>query len=463
MKSLLAILIVVMLALVITACSEKPMPEQVTIDGVTYRAETKIEKSSQTADVSPFHISPWITITNTNEQTVTVLIKGCPVSLRLYKEPSRSGKPVWDLKEYREGISGKNNCMQDPYEVSLRPHESHEDQESVHAQREILSDSISEGRYYFTVTFELSDQQLELAAGEAKLNYGLDGLVFTAKSEIVDLVPRRLQTTLTVTNTSDERVLIEYGGGCAFWVKMYDNPEHKGPPVWSEKDRPNPNPRTGVHWVCTDQGGAIELGSGESATPRGFTKQINEPEIMGYPFPGERTFNDGLYYFAISVDVNYTSVEVSEAGEAEMQHTKNEIPRELTLNGVNYKVETRLVQRDYAYVQAILKVSNMTSENRNVQLPVYCPVSIHSFLDERMRDNPYLENRNPDWEPRSKCEFPGMANVNLEPHESLEFIQEYLVRESLREERLGHHYFVANVWQGENFFPLRAGDLELHY
>ncbi len=97
MRTALLALLIAVLLVAIPACSNEPPPQQTTKDGITYKAETRIEKSSKTADVSPFSLNPWITMTNTSDKPITVLLMGCRIGLRLYKNSSRSGKPIWDL------------------------------------------------------------------------------------------------------------------------------------------------------------------------------------------------------------------------------------------------------------------------------------------------------------------------------------------------------------------------------
>lgn len=136
---------------------------------------------------------------------------------------------------------------------------------------------------------------------------------------------------------------------------------------------------------------------------------------------------------------------------------------ERTIDGIKYKIDTELIQREYAYLQATLTVSNISDQAKSIRLPLQCPMSISSTLDRKRRESPYLSAYwQPDWYPQNQCAL-GLAVINVEPHESQLYVQEYLVRESLQEEKIGHHYLLAYVYLEGNGFWLDAGELDLHY
>lgn len=353
--------------------------------------------------------------------------------------------------------------MQNPYDVVLKPSEPHEEGEITDAQREILSDSAPEGRYYFSVVLDVKGKQLELTAGEAEINYGLNGIDFKVQTEIIGSSPRVVDATLMATNTTDKRVQIRYNG-CPFWLVVYDNPERSGIPVWDEEKRPNPNPHTGAHWGCFSRYDGLELAPGETGVSRWSRKAWPEPDVMGHPLLGDKALKDGRYYFSARVEVNDTTIEVKDAGEADLSQNQKPLPNERTVDGVTYGVETEVVQRGYPYLQATLTISNNTNDARDTTLNLQCPVSISSALDPKHREPPYIYAIwKPDWSPQQKDCDPKRTAINLMPGESKRYIQEYLVRASLHEERIGHHYLVAHVYTDENVFALSAGDLDLHY
>ncbi|MFS8636873.1 MAG: BsuPI-related putative proteinase inhibitor [Gemmatimonadota bacterium] len=144
-----------------TSSSEFTSPEGMrayrTAEGVVYRADTAIMESF------PVQLRPQLTIRNEGESGRTIRFPdGCIMLLRVYREESRSGSPVWD--EARTV-----GCTQAVQEFTVAAGDSTVIRQRTISAAEILGDSLPPGRYYFTVVLRPDWQPLELAAGEAEL------------------------------------------------------------------------------------------------------------------------------------------------------------------------------------------------------------------------------------------------------------------------------------------------------
>ncbi len=85
------------------------LPESVTLNGVNYQAETRIQKpwsDSGDVDIAPITLRPWVTITNTGDQPAEILLEGCPLRFRVYGNASRSGTPIWDQEQSNQRMGG---------------------------------------------------------------------------------------------------------------------------------------------------------------------------------------------------------------------------------------------------------------------------------------------------------------------------------------------------------------------
>ncbi|MDP2952062.1 MAG: hypothetical protein Q8O76_01935 [Chloroflexota bacterium] len=423
--------------------------ETAELNGVTYRAEMRMQKAIPTADVSPVMLRATVIIANTNDRSVEVPLEGCAVSLRLYEEPSRTATPVWTSEGYRERMGGR--CMQDPYAVALRPGESYEVGDAIDAGL-VLNDSVPPGRYYFAIIIKLSGGPLELAAGEGELSYDVDGLAFRAETSLVDVAPRKLQTVVMVTNTSDKRVHIQFGA-CSVWLRAYTSPDRSGVPAWDARKRPNPDPVTGAYWVCPSYLSGEELGPGESATPKEFRKLIEEPDIMGDALP------DGRYYFSATIEVNNTSVDIP-AGELELSRTQAPLPSVRTVDGIRYEARTELMQGSPPKVQTTLRVTNVSRSPIGAKVPRDCPIILYAYQDEARRDAAFRSGE-PDWRPQERC-YLVMDRFMLSPGESREFETQVSASEALGESLLpGRYYFVAAVYNDGSTIVLSAGEADL--
>lgn len=128
-----------------------------TVEGVAYRVETAVLESF------PVQLRPAITVRNEGDAERTVRFPdGCIALLRVYRDASRTGNPVWDQAR-------TVGCAAAIQEFTVAPGDSTIIRRSTISAAEILGDSLPPGRYYFTVVLRPDWQTLELAAGEADL------------------------------------------------------------------------------------------------------------------------------------------------------------------------------------------------------------------------------------------------------------------------------------------------------
>lgn len=153
-----------LIALAVTACAPSPAPANGASDadattdasGIRYHAHTLILESF------PVQLRTVVTLTNTTPAPRTVeLPGGCPVLLRAYRTPEHTGEPAWD--QSREAV-----CTLQLMIVRLAPGESQEVTGSATA-RDVLGDSLPNGRYYLTAVVRPDQQRIEIPAGEADL------------------------------------------------------------------------------------------------------------------------------------------------------------------------------------------------------------------------------------------------------------------------------------------------------
>ena len=136
-----------------------PVPAHRTVEGLSYRAKT------ERVSTSPVTLRTTVTVTNTSDERVEATIASqCPVNLFVYQDAvSRDASPLRDPVWYPTLI-----CYMQMLNFKLLPGESREFTARVTAT-EILSDSLPDARYYFTVVVWTQGRRIVLAAGDAEL------------------------------------------------------------------------------------------------------------------------------------------------------------------------------------------------------------------------------------------------------------------------------------------------------
>lgn len=119
-------------------------------------AETAIMESF------PVQLATTVKVQNVGSKPAVVeLSSGCPVFLRVYRTPERSGPPAWDQAQHVF-------CTMALQVVQIGPGESRSFTTRTNAA-EILGDSLPNGRYYLTAYVNRTGGGPELPAGEADL------------------------------------------------------------------------------------------------------------------------------------------------------------------------------------------------------------------------------------------------------------------------------------------------------
>jgi hypothetical protein len=149
------------LAVLVAGCIREPAPapaaaSAVDAGGIRYTAETMILESF------PVQLRTVVTMTNPGDrERVVEMPGGCPVTLRAYRTPERSGAPAWD--QSREIV-----CTMQLMIVRLAPGERREITGRADA-REVLGDSLANGLYHLTALAFPDRGVVEIPAGEAEL------------------------------------------------------------------------------------------------------------------------------------------------------------------------------------------------------------------------------------------------------------------------------------------------------
>lgn len=147
-----------------------PVPH-VERSGVVYWAETIFLTDD------PVRIQTIVGATNRRNRPVEVQVVSCPVFVRLYGAPARTGLPAWDEEPAYarwKGESGRrddrrgSDCERGGKSVVIAPGKSTWLTVSV-VEPAGMGDTIPPGRYYFTAVVPVGGRRLELISGESAL------------------------------------------------------------------------------------------------------------------------------------------------------------------------------------------------------------------------------------------------------------------------------------------------------
>lgn len=151
-------------ALILAACTQAAVtsdpdpvrPGAVMVGEIRYQAETAILESY------PVQLRTTVSITNTGARPDTLQLPGgCPVLLRAYRDPGRTGTPAWDQE--RDIVCTLQLLLLDVAPGQTRTLEG---RATAH---DILGDSLPNGRYYLTAVLRPENQVVELEAGDTEL------------------------------------------------------------------------------------------------------------------------------------------------------------------------------------------------------------------------------------------------------------------------------------------------------
>jgi hypothetical protein len=133
-------------------------PTELRVDGqVEYRAETKPSEGTLG------WLSTTVYVRATRRGGASVHYSGCPVIVRVYTQPTRSGQPSWDA------LAVPNTAC--PLPLIVR-HLGRGEELALNAltlPREVLGDSLAPGHYYLGAVVRPNGDSLVVEAGEADL------------------------------------------------------------------------------------------------------------------------------------------------------------------------------------------------------------------------------------------------------------------------------------------------------
>ena len=124
------------------------------------------------AESFPVQIGFTLDIRNTADRELEILSDGCGVLPRAYGTREREGSPLWDTRP--NGISGEP-CTASPAPSMVIPAGGSRRLTRSYGARDVLDDSLPDGRYHFSVTYYASPvnseevRLIEVTAGEARL------------------------------------------------------------------------------------------------------------------------------------------------------------------------------------------------------------------------------------------------------------------------------------------------------
>lgn len=126
-------------------------PEETTVDGIRYAAVSYMTARGLVTE---------LTVTNTSAVPFATdrWLARCPVNIRLFRESSRSGAPVFDVQDVEV-------CPKMPEYVALSPGETRRFSRLVPLAR--IPESLRPGTYFVTATVLFVER--DVSAGEVSL------------------------------------------------------------------------------------------------------------------------------------------------------------------------------------------------------------------------------------------------------------------------------------------------------
>lgn len=145
--------------------------EILTVPTTTHLGQLTFRGGVNVAESFPVQLGFTLEIRNRANRDVELLSDGCGILPRAYRTADRDQRPVWDTR--RDGVS------QEPCRAFIAPLSIPAGKSKrlirEYAARDVLGDSLPDGRYHFSVTYRASlvDSEevrvVEVTAGEARL------------------------------------------------------------------------------------------------------------------------------------------------------------------------------------------------------------------------------------------------------------------------------------------------------
>ena len=144
------------------------------LDAVSPNAGLALEARTTVAGARQDTVRTRVTVTNTNAQPVRLEYGACSITLLAYRSATRTGAPIWNSSMRRAPEGAVYGC---PLYLAVgvaQPGETMSPKEFnvAYAIREVLGDSLPDGRYYFAARVRLNWRTSVVSAGEAEVRRG---------------------------------------------------------------------------------------------------------------------------------------------------------------------------------------------------------------------------------------------------------------------------------------------------
>lgn len=402
--------------------------------GLSFRATSAMTRRPDSGDPAPW-LRTRVAVTNRARRRVETTLLGCPVMLRLYRTPERTGEPAWD--EAR-GIQ----CMEDPTPFSLAPGETRELETWVETRR-ILFPQTEQGRYHVGAVVRLGGQPVEVPAGEAEASAGLEGLAYQGR---VRLDGGKVRGTATVRNTGDRPIALSFGA-CSIRLRAYRAAGRSGRPAWYSERRTAWE--GGYVHACDLVGYEATLQPGDTLSRFGIEAPLIE--VLGDSLP------DGRYHFTASVELNGVWSPEAPAGALDLALVRPPLAARRRSEVMEHRAE---LGASGGGVTARVVATQAGAGAAAVRYAHECPIVLYAYRSRERRDAAPRSGA-PDWKSRDDC-GPGLREYALNRGERRTFELRAPAREILGASLPPGRYFfaVAVLVEGRRVF-LSAGEAEL--
>lgn len=225
-------------------------------------------------DVAPMRLRTWVQVGGG-----VIPDTGCAWHVRMYAAGADE-RPVWDSARL-----GRSGCP--PPRVSPTAFGRLDD------VRTLLGDSLPPGPYRFAVLLRTDKDSTEVDAGRVFVTAdprpplrAPSGLTFEVRTAVGRSDPAHIRIAVRAINTSDRRLLLEYGA-CALHLLVYRNAGRVGPPASRSGTRVD---RTGQTPVCPLYLVPMEIGPGETREPDEFRATYPVTNILGDSLPAAKYY-----------------------------------------------------------------------------------------------------------------------------------------------------------------------------
>lgn len=255
-----------------------------------------------------------VTLTNLGELPAYLEFGACAVRLFAYATPDRSGAPLWDSNLRRPWVGTYGTgCILVLITKTIQPGDSIAFGLGPIPLIEMLADSLSDGRYYFSADVGFSNRaaihgipagSAELAMPRASLPSTRIADLLTDRASPVSVAGTPAVVTEQVSATLDYAgsAIISFSHGCPLVLYAY-----------RDRARRDAAPRSGAaDWTqpvaCGTQQDQVILSRGGSRT---LETSVRAADILGSSLPS------GRYYFAVALHAEGNRVMLS-AGDAQL-------------------------------------------------------------------------------------------------------------------------------------------------